>query len=105
MKLSELFPNKSKFYNTTSITEPTKVIIAGIEFAEFERDGKTEKEPRLLFDDGKVMSLNKTNATMLSNLFGDETDKWTGKEIVIYVDPNVRNPEGKKTGGVRVRGA
>ena len=50
----------------------------------------------------KHLVLNKTNSVTLSLAFGAETDNWRGKEVELYVDPNVEYM-GRKVGGIRVR--
>jgi len=47
--------------------------------------------------------LNMTNANICAQVFGSEdTDDWIGKQIVLYVDPNV-SYGGKIIGGIRMR--
>ncbi len=54
-------------------------------------------------DCDKPLVLNSTNIQLCQQIFGsDDTDDWTGKRIVLYVDPNV-SFAGKLTGGIRVR--
>lgn len=51
----------------------------------------------------KPLVLNMTNAQLCAQICGSEdTDHWTGKQIVLYVDPNVMYA-GKVIGGIRVR--
>ena len=51
----------------------------------------------------KPMVLNTTNIQGLANACGSQdTDDWRGKEVIIYVDPNV-SYGGKVTGGLRIR--
>lgn len=52
----------------------------------------------------KPMVLNSTNIQILANVCGDDTDDWIGKEIILYVDPNV-SFGGKVTGGLRIKSA
>lgn len=53
------------------------------------------------YDKGIV--LNSTNIQLAEAAFGsDNTDDWEGKEIIIYVDPNV-SYQGKLIGGLRLR--
>ena len=57
-----------------------------------------------LFDGApKPMVLNKTNIKKLEKAFeSDNTDDWTGKECVIYFDPDVEFG-GEAVGGLRIR--
>lgn len=64
-----------------------------------------EREEKLVLylkelDQGLV--LNKVNIETLVELFGDETDEWTGKKVELYYDPAVAYG-GKRIGGVRIR--
>ena len=41
---------------------------------------------------------------MLAQITGEpDNDKWAGHEIVVYRDPNQRNPQGAVTGGIKFR--
>lgn len=51
----------------------------------------------------KPLVLNATNIQLCEQICGsDDTDDWHGKQIVLYVDPNV-SYGGKLIGGIRVR--
>ena len=51
----------------------------------------------------KGMVLNTTNINGLAKACdSDDTDNWPGKEVVVYVDPNV-GYGGKTTGGLRIK--
>ena len=51
----------------------------------------------------KGMVLNSTNIQALAKACNsDDTDDWTGKEVVVYVDPTV-GYGGKVTGGLRIK--
>jgi hypothetical protein len=52
----------------------------------------------------KPMVLNSTNIQALEKCLGEETDNWIGKEVILYVDPNV-SYGGKVTGGLRIKSA
>ena len=52
----------------------------------------------------KAMVLNSTNIQLLEKALGEETDDWIGKEVILYVDPNV-SYGGKVTGGLRLKSA
>lgn len=80
-----------------------KVARAIIDRLEVEDVGDGERKP-ILFFVGKErgLVLNRVNADTLGTAFGPETDEWGGKEIEIFVDPNVYM-SGKRVGGLRVR--
>jgi len=51
----------------------------------------------------KPMTLNVTNIKMLEMVCGsDNTDDWTGKQVVVYYDPTVMYA-GEAKGGLRIR--
>lgn len=51
----------------------------------------------------KPMVLNSTNIKRLAKACGsDDTDDWTGKQVILYVDPDVEFA-GNVVGGLRIR--
>jgi hypothetical protein len=50
----------------------------------------------------KGLVLNKTNAFMIKNSYGDDTDDWTGQPIVLFAIMT-NDPSGKPVQGLRVR--
>jgi hypothetical protein len=51
----------------------------------------------------KPLVLNSTNIQLAEKIFqSDDTDHWRGKQVVLYVDPNV-SYQGKLVGGIRLR--
>lgn len=51
----------------------------------------------------KPMVLNSTNGQLIAQITGSEdTDNWTGRKIVLYLDPSV-SFGGKIVGGIRAR--
>ena len=63
--------------------------------------GEGDHKPVLYFQGAqKGMVVNRTNAMMISMLYGEETDSWTGKQIQLYIAPTTYM--GKPTQGVRV---
>jgi hypothetical protein len=53
----------------------------------------------------KPLVMNSTNIQLTVKALGtDETDEWTGRKIIIYVDDNV-SFGGKLVGGIRIRRA
>lgn len=63
----------------------------------------SEPEIKLIvhFKDSKPLVANKTNANMISDLFGTEESLVVGKKIGLYVDPEVKN-KGKTVRGLRL---
>lgn len=57
----------------------------------------------LLNESDKPLVLNSTNIQLCQQIFqSDDTDDWTGHQIVLYTDPTV-SFQGKVIGGIRVR--
>ena len=50
----------------------------------------------------KGLVLNKTNADMIGELYGKDTDNWHGKQIMLFTAPV--DYQGKKVQAIRVRG-
>lgn len=50
----------------------------------------------------KPMVLNSTNGNLIAAFLGDETDDWTGHQVVLYSDPSIMFG-GKRVGGIRCR--
>ena len=99
MKVSEAFPNNSKWLSASELQGfEVKVQIAALAVAEF----REENKPALLFvGKQKGLALNRTNARKLAAAFGDEMDSWVGKEIIIY--PEVVDFGGRPVDSIRVR--
>lgn len=85
---------------------PRQVKIAAVEQRDGIKDanGKSTPELVLIFSDATKFGLRaKTNRDELKEQFGRRTSGWIGQVIELYVDPTVRNPQGAKVGGIRVR--
>jgi hypothetical protein len=83
MKLTDAFP--SNFLKASDLNG--KSVTVTIESAEIEEFGQGQnKENKLVVSfRGKEKSLicNKTNATTIAKLYGDETDNWIGQRITL----------------------
>ena len=93
------------FLAAEDIHEDTTAVISGVSDTTFEgRDGGAPRRRLILdFEDLPArLSLNKVNAESLINKFGDETDDWVGRTIVLFVDENVQY-RGKRTPGLRIK--
>ena len=82
MKVTEAFP--SKYLSSEDLQgREIRLVIARVDMEEVGRD--REKKPILYFTKAKKgMVLNKTNAKMISAAYGDETDQWEDREIIIF---------------------
>jgi len=92
----------SKFLKKEDAGDGILVTIKGVE----KRDVGTESDPEqkwvLLLEECKPLVLNSTNLALLEKATGsDDSDDWTGKQVVLFNDENV-SFGGKLTGGVRV---
>lgn len=80
-----------------------RVIIDRVELKEVNDNGKMVTKPVLYFrGKGRGLVLNKTNCNTIVELYGEETDDWTGQEIVLY--SKQVEFQGKSVPGIRVRG-
>ena len=107
MNVTDLFP-ASKFLKSEDVEAAggeITVTIKSIERKEYEDEGKKEIKGVLSFsDDERSLSLNVTNTNTLVAMYGgQDIDKvWIGKQITLYVDPNVQYA-GKIVKGLRIR--
>jgi hypothetical protein len=67
--------------------------------------GKIWKVLELTFTDDRKFTLSaEINRARIVALYGPDTDGWLGKRIVIYFNPDIRNPRsGGEAGGLRVQ--
>jgi len=99
--LNDLFP--SKFLTKEDIGAGSKYTIVGVTQENVGKDEDPVMKPALHFNETKKpFILNKTNGESIAEAYGNNTEGWNGKEIVIYFDPTIMFG-GKKTGGMRVR--
>jgi hypothetical protein len=103
MNRNDAFP--SKYLRKEDITGTTTATITHIEMCDVGTEENKDTKPIMSFreNDLKPMVVNSGNWDTCADLFGDESDEWIGKQIEIYVDPNVKYA-GKKVGGLRLRG-
>jgi hypothetical protein len=67
-----------------------------------EEDGTKRKKVILAFDEiDQKLIVNTTNRDVLVELFGDDTDDWTGRKIILYVTKVTY--AGKRVDGLRIR--
>src|SRR5262245_26219987 len=81
VKLNDLYPGK--YFKAADVAEkPVGVTINGVRLEALGDDPR--QKPILRFSDARQeMVLNKTNGYRLAELFGDNTDAWIGKRIVL----------------------
>lgn len=84
MNINDMYP--SRYLKASDLKgQPATLTIAGVEMVLMEQnDGSSKEKPVLSFrGTERQMVLNVTNARMLAELFGPETDSWVGQQFVI----------------------
>ena len=102
MKISTIFP--SKYVAAEDLNgKPITLTITNVKLEEMQsHDNSKVSKPVVYFERAtKGFVLNRTNATIIADLYGDETDGWTGKRITIY--PTRVKAFGKEVAAIRVR--
>ena len=85
MKISKIFP--SKYVKAADLDGKTVTLtILKVTLEEMTtHDNKKSNKPVVWFEKAtKGFVINLTNALIIANLYGDETELWTGKRISIY---------------------
>lgn len=97
MKISAAFP--SEYLKAADLQEQNvRVVMSHVEIKEVGDDRKP-----ILYFQGKEkgLVLNKTNANNIALVYGDDTDEWTGKELVLF--PTMVDYQGRSVDAIRVR--
>ena len=103
MNISEL--KQSKFLKRQDVGPGKLVTIRQLTQENVGKEGAPEELRWCIhFDELETpMVLNSTNGQIIAQITGsDDSDGWTGKQVVLYDDPNV-SFGGKLVGGIRVR--
>lgn len=97
MLISSAFP--SNYLKCADLQDRNvKVLIDRVEMEDIGGDHK----PILYFQGkDKGLVLNKTNSNNISIVYGDDTDNWTGRELILY--PAMTDFQGKTVPCIRVR--
>ncbi len=103
-KVSEMI--ESKYLKQADVEDDTLVTIERVGKANVAKEGDEPEHKWLIkfAEFPKLMVLNATNIKRLARVCGDDTDDWRGKQVVLYVDPDVEFG-GQVVGGLRVRQA
>ena len=101
MRISEAYP--SKYLKAADLDGQDRTVnIRACVQEELGQGAEMETKPVLYFDGGqKGLVLNKTNAQAIAEDFGDDTEAWTGREIVLFIQKVTY--QGKLTPAIRVR--
>ncbi len=82
MKISEAFP--SQYLKADDLPDGANVTVTIKDVEWVELGQKQERKMALTFvGKKKMMILNKTNASVIAKLYGDETDAWVGQRITL----------------------
>ena len=99
----------SPYLKCTDLPSPKTLTIESAEVVHFPDDKKPEGRDAILVKFREIsqgVTAGKTALRQIIDILGSpETDDWLGKKIVIFADKEVRDPAGKKVGGVRFRAA
>lgn len=99
MSVKDLYPSKSGYLKSEDLKgRAVKVTIEAASVVSFDNGQKL-----CLSFKGKEkkLTLNKTNAGILADSFGDDEDSWPGREIELY--PDKTTYQGSLVDCVRVR--
>ena len=101
MRISEAYPSKYLKAADLNGQDRTVTIRACIQ-EELGQGAEMETKPVLYFEGGqKGLALNKTNATAIADDYGDDTEAWAGREIVLFIQKVTF--QGKLMPAIRVR--
>ena len=94
---------QSKYLRKEDIEDDTPATIRGVKLEDLGQEGQKEQRWIIYFkEQPKGMVLNVTTIRVLESAYGDDTDTWIGKRVLLYVDPNV-SFQGRVVGGLRLR--
>jgi hypothetical protein len=101
MKISEQYP--SKYLKHVDLGgKPKKLTIAEVLPVMMGLPGEQEQKATMFFEEEKRgLPLNKTNAGVLADALGDDTDLWPGQTVILY--PDKASYMGKVHDVIRVR--
>lgn len=60
-----------------------EAVIADVKRKEFQANGETETKAVVAFEDGRQVTLNQTRLKALIGAWGQNSDNWTGKTVII----------------------
>jgi len=100
MKRSAAYP--SQYLCKDDLAKPLLLTIGSVELRRVGGEDGEEKPVMHFREDVKSFIVNQTNWITIESAYGDESDHWAGKQIVVFYDPTIAF-KGRRTGGVRVR--
>lgn len=79
INVNDAFP--SKWLASSDVPADRVITIRSVRMDEV---GRGEHKPVIKFDEyEKEMVLNKTNASMVAKMYGDDSDGWTGRQMLL----------------------
>lgn len=100
-KVSEMI--QSKFLRKEDFDDGDQVLtVKNVKLEDMPGDDGQQKWVLYFRELPKGMALNSTTIRVLEKGFGDDSDHWIGKRVMVYVDPNVTFG-GRLVGGLRLR--
>lgn len=102
MKIGEMID--SKYLRQGDVDDEVPVTVQGLKKVNVARDDEDpEYRWTVKFQEfPKPMVLNVTNLKRMAKALGDDTDDWTGKQVILYVDPDIEFG-GNVVGGLRIK--
>jgi hypothetical protein len=98
MKISNAFP--SKFLKAGDLQD--RNVAVTMSHVALEDVGDSERKPVLYFHGkNKGLVLNKTNSRLIAGIYGDDTENWDGKSLVLF--PAMVDFRGDQVEAIRVR--
>jgi hypothetical protein len=103
MKLKEML--ESKYLQQEDVDGEVVVTVHALKKVNVAKEDETpEYKWTVKFQEfAKPMVANATNVKRMFKALGEDSEEWLGKQIILYVDPDVEFG-GKIVGGLRVRG-
>ncbi len=102
MKIGDMI--ESKYLKQSDVDDVVTVSIHSLKKVNVARDDEDpEYRWTIKFAEyPKPMVLNVTNLKRLAKALGDDSDEWLGKQVQLYVDPDIEFG-GNVVGGLRIR--
>jgi len=97
--IDEIYQSESKWLTAADLK--SREVKLTIELTQVEDVGDNRKLVIHFLGKEKGLALNKTNARMIAESYGNNSDNWDGKEIVLY--PTKTEFQGKMVDCIRVR--
>jgi hypothetical protein len=101
MKIMSSFP--SKYIKAGDLGgKEHKLIITGVKIEDVGGQGSEEDKPVLFFQGkAKGVVLNRTNAMALASKYGEDTETWVDKDVIVYPDQTLF--QGRMVDCIRMR--